>query len=311
MAAKRVLGTNNRGLKLIALVLGILVWLSINSYLTETKTIFVPVEVKPPKGYVATNVKPKSVTLELQGTKRALDTVTAGRIKGIHHTAKAKLDISFSEPFAARDFKLPEGVAVSGVEPDTVEFKLTKPFEHKLRVVANIKGVPAKGYEIIDAVPSPETVIVKGPEPELRAADFIYTKEIRLRGAAKTQVFKTRVAKTLRDGTPIECDDTIEVTVKIEPKRDTLSKFTAVPISVLLPPGTAKKVVLTPGTADLEITGPRKISDFEKEGMYLYIDLRRETKPFKNKQFPLQAKLAKGFTLRKLRKEVAATLSDK
>ena len=177
----------NPGLKIAALGLGTLLWITVSGQQVE-RSVLVQLQFR--------NVPP---SLEISGDPpRTVDVVVrgaAGLISRLEPTeVVATVDATDTRagtrvfPMAVDQITVPLGVEVKSVDPSTISLTLEKTASASAAVQATIDGQPAAGFEIADVEIEPKSVVVVGPESHLRQRHTALTESISVDGATATVV---------------------------------------------------------------------------------------------------------------------------
>jgi YbbR domain-containing protein len=177
----------NPGLKVAALGLGTLLWITVSGQQVE-RSVLVQLQFR--------NVPP---SLEISGDPpRTVDVVVrgaAGLISRLEPTEiVATVDATDTRPgtrvfpMAVDQITVPLGVEVKSVDPSTISLTLEKTGTDTAAVQATVDGQPASGFEIGDIEIEPKTVVIVGPESHLKERHTALTESISVEGATSTVV---------------------------------------------------------------------------------------------------------------------------
>jgi YbbR domain-containing protein len=185
----------NTGLKVLALLITGVLWLSIASRPVSQVALNGAIEFNLPESPPLTVSKYDTLTARvfLEGPRDALDTLRAGQL-----TVTA--DMSAVEPgFRVIPLKvdpvrngLPANVKVSEIEPPTIRVTVERMIETEVTITPRWEGEPPPGSEVIDWQIVPPTVKVAGAESQMRDINGVSTETVRL--TDKTGAFSEQVA---------------------------------------------------------------------------------------------------------------------
>ena len=185
------------GLKVVALALATLLWLSVAGEHVVERIIRVPLEFRniPPQLEVVGD-PPGAVDVRLRGSSAILSRLQAGEVVAV-------LDLGNARPgsrlFHIRtdEVRAPYGVEVTQVVPGTLGIEFEKSGRRVVPVVAPVEGDPAPGFVVGTVTPEPSTVEVVGPESRLKKLEHATTEPITV--TASTENVRDVVAVGVTD----------------------------------------------------------------------------------------------------------------
>ncbi len=216
------------GLKVLAVLLASLLWLTVAGEHIVERTLRVPLELQnvPTELEIVGN-PPMTVDVRVRGSSGLLNRMDPG-------DAVALLDLQGARPgsrlFDLRtdDVRGPYGVEIAQISPASIGLELERSGRRSVPVVPAVEGDPAPGYVLGKATALPSMVDVLGPESRLRDLASATTEPVSVAGqrANVTDVVTVGVADaSLR----LAESQTATVTVEVLPapvERD----FAGVPI---------------------------------------------------------------------------------
>lgn len=256
MSLLRGLLFDNLGLKLVALLLAVLIYLNVYTERPATMIVSFPIRlVDLADSLSLSGPAPAVVQAELRGTAKQLI-----RLRVAEPPVKVSLagvgTGRYERSLGPQDLPLPEGVELQVdrmVSPRTLELQVDRKVRRLLPVAARIEGVPASGvlwdgeYEL-----RPSRVTVVGPEAAVAALDSVRVAPVSVSGRRDTVVV-TGGAQSLPDWCAIE-PDRVETRVPLE--QGVMRRF---PVEVGPPQGGgAFKVV--PARVTAVVTAPRRLA---------------------------------------------------
>jgi len=207
--------THNLGLKIISLILATGLWFFVAGQSTVEVGFFVPLGFSNiPEDMVMTSAPTGEIAVRVRGPKLVINNLTPSKIT-------VGLDLSGAGEglnkyrVEADNIAVPTGVAVTGVKPNSVRFRLAKIIRRIVIVKARLRGAPPKGYKVAEVSITPQSVEAAGLKKNILKIRHFVTKPIDVRGLMESKVFKVNLdfgRKELRSVTP----DTIKVTVTIK-----------------------------------------------------------------------------------------------
>ncbi|HEX2639991.1 MAG TPA: CdaR family protein [Pyrinomonadaceae bacterium] len=180
------------GLKLIALVVTLALWLGVTGLSTPTtKRFTVPLSYSISNDIEITNTPIQEVDIVITGDKRKIDQINRSELSAL-------IDISELPPgdkvlqLTPENVRvtLPQGVKLDEVQPSRIAVRLETVEEKDIEVRPQLAGQPATGYEVYDTSVTPARVRVRGPASYVKTLDFVPTGEIDVNGASQDLVAK-------------------------------------------------------------------------------------------------------------------------
>jgi YbbR domain-containing protein len=191
---------NNRGavhfseslaLKAVSILLALILWVTILSLKSEEKKIRVPLQPLLPAGTQIINSIPSGIEFTLSGPRVWLNELEK-RVQPIQpdlrRTRDTTIGFSISEDLLG---ELPVGVKVLNYYPSQILIRLDEIGEKYILVKPNIRGAPAKGYEVVEVKAIPSKIAVSGPLSILESLEAVGTEELsvdNLRGSKDATV---------------------------------------------------------------------------------------------------------------------------
>jgi YbbR domain-containing protein len=185
------------GLKILAITLASLLWLTVAGEHVVERSLRVPLEFRNiPEALEIVGNTPDTVDVRLRGSSAVLSRVQPGEIVAVIDLSSAR---SGSRLFHIRndEVRAPFGVEVSQVVPATLALELEKSARRMVPVVPAVEGDPAPGFVVGRFVVDPPTVEIVGPDSHVRQVAEATTEPVSVKDA------KARV----RDGVTIGLAD--------------------------------------------------------------------------------------------------------
>lgn len=209
----------NTGLKVLALLITAVLWLSVASRpVNQIPFRDVPIELRnipeSPR-LVVSKYDTLSAQVYLTGPRDVLDTIRASELvvyadltniePGVR-VANLQLDMS----------RLPAGVTSQAVEPRSIRLTVEREVEREVPVVPRFEGEPPEGYEIINRNINPSTVHIVGAASHVRDITEVSTETVGLydRTAPFTEKVAIDIGSTnvnIRRGDPREAVLTLNI----------------------------------------------------------------------------------------------------
>jgi YbbR domain-containing protein len=206
----------NLPLKLLAVLLASVLWLTVAGEHVVERSLRVPLEYRNiPDALEIVGNAPDSVDVRVRGSSAVLSRVQAGEIVAVLDLATARTGSRLFH-IRADEVRAPYGVDVAQVVPTTLALELEKSARRRVPIVPAVEGDPAPGFVVGRVVADPPSVEIIGPDSRVRQIAQATTEPISVEDA------RTRV----RDGVTVGVVDpsvrlaqaqTAQVTVEIWP----------------------------------------------------------------------------------------------
>jgi YbbR domain-containing protein len=175
------------GLKILAIALASLLWLTVAGEHVVERSLRVPLEFRNiPEALEIVGNTPDSVDVRLRGASAVLSRLQPGEIVAVLDLSGARTG---SRLFHIRgdEIRAPFGVEVSQVVPATLALELEKSARRKVPVLPAIEGEPAPGFVVGRFAAEPATVEIVGPDSHVRQVAEATTEPVSVKDA-KTRV---------------------------------------------------------------------------------------------------------------------------
>jgi YbbR domain-containing protein len=247
---------DNLGLKLVALLLAVLVYLNVYTDRPATMLITFPIQLTDLADSLSLiGPAPAAVQVELRGRAKQLI-----RLRVTEPPVKVSLagvgPGRFERAFGLQDLPIPEGVELQVdrmVSPRVLELSVDRRAERAVPVAAKVEGVPANGVFWDGSLQMrPQTVTVRGPAAAIASLDSVRVRPVSIGGRRDT-VFASVAPEALPDWCTTE-PERVEVIVPLEP-----GVTRRIPVEVESPPAGSRYTV-TPGRVTAVISAPRRLA---------------------------------------------------
>jgi YbbR domain-containing protein len=209
------------GLKLLALVITLALWLAVTG---QNKPVTlrvsgVQLNFLRHEGLEISNELPSTIEVVLTGSPAKLDRIGPRDLV-------ATVDISDQKPGErivrlSRDrvqMDLPEGVTVQGFHPATLPIRLEPRVETQLDVEVKFEGTLPEGYELVSFTANPAKIRLRGPADRINALHKAATETVLLDGK-KESFDLANVAINIPDPKIDVLDPTVDIHVEIVEKK--------------------------------------------------------------------------------------------
>jgi YbbR domain-containing protein len=170
------------GLKVLAIALATLLWLTVAGEHVVERSLRVPLEFRNiPSELEIAGDPPATVDVRLRGSSALLGRLEPGEIVAV-------LDLSSARPgsrlFHIRndEVRAPFGVEVAQVVPSTLSLELERSASRMIPIVPAVQGDPAPGFVVGRITSEPATVLIVGPESRVRQLSGATTETINVDG---------------------------------------------------------------------------------------------------------------------------------
>jgi len=207
---------NDLGLKLLALVLSIGLWMSVVGEPVVDRGLDVPLGFENiPSALQVAGDPPDSVRVRVRGAMSIVNGLQAGDVVAVLDLAGERPgDRRLFDMFAGR-IRTPFGVEVTQVVPATITVALERMGAPRtVLVVPDIEGQPAEGFAVGRISTIPATVDVVGPGSLLDELAEALTEPVSVDGASERVQSLVTVGvadPVLRLQTPISAEVTVEI----------------------------------------------------------------------------------------------------
>lgn len=177
----RGLLVDNLSLKVTSLVIAMAIFWLVRGSEEAQRSVFVDVvAVTPPEtaSQMLTSDLPAKVRLTLRGSRSLLNTLRADSIPPVQvDLSNTSSDLYYFEPEA---FELPGGMEVLQVAPPTIPLTWSERGRRAVSVAAQLNGQLASGLMVAGTSVRPESLMVRGPAPQLSGLEQVLSTGINL-----------------------------------------------------------------------------------------------------------------------------------
>ncbi len=185
----------NTGLKVLALLITAVLWLSVASRPVRQITVHsVPIEFRglgEDLEPIVPEDTPVFVRVNLRGPRDVLDTIRASELTAVADLSGVEAGVRVIRLTLDRT-RLPASVEERGIEPGTIRVTLEPLIEREVPIEPRWEGSPPQGYEIYSSTINPSTVRIVGAASAVSGVARVSTETINLSG--RTEPFSTEVS---------------------------------------------------------------------------------------------------------------------
>ena len=259
------------GLKILAITLASVLWLTVAGEHVVERSLRVPLEFRNiPEALEIVGNPPDTVDVRLRGSSAVLSRVQPGEIVAVIDLSSAR---SGSRLFHIRndEVRSPFGVEVSQVVPSTLALELEKSAWRSVPVVPAIEGEPAPGFVVGRFVSEPAVVEIVGPDSHVRQVAEATTEPVSVKDA------KARV----RDGVTIGVADSSVRLVQAQNANVTVEIWPA-PVERRMPDvpvrwrnlGTGLRAQVSPQLVHVTVRGSKDpLAALRSDSIQAFVDL--------------------------------------
>ncbi|HEX4566812.1 MAG TPA: CdaR family protein [Vicinamibacterales bacterium] len=261
----------NLGLKVLAIALASLLWLTVAGQHIVERSLRVPLEFRNiPKSLEIVGNTPDTIDVRVRGSSAVLTRLQPGEIVAVLDVSGARTG---SRLFQVRpdEVRAPFGVEVTQVVPSTLSLELERSARRRVPINASVDGQPAPGFVIGTKTVEPSSVEVVGPESRVRQITEATTEPVSIKGA-RARIRDTVNVGVIDSAVHLALPQTAQVTIDIWPA-PVERRVADVPIRWRnLPPGLSAQ--LSPNLTNVTVRGTKELVDgLRPDGILAYVDL--------------------------------------
>jgi YbbR domain-containing protein len=259
------------GLKLVALGLAVLLWMTVAGEEMVERVMRVPLELQQfPSGLEITGDVPTTVDVRVRGGSGVLSRVGPGDVVAMLDLRTARRGQRLF-PVTPEQVRVPFGIQVVQILPSAVAMAFERSATRQVKVVPAVDGRPSPGYVVGPSTVDPVTVEIVGPESAVNRATEAMTEPVSVAGA-RTQV-REIVSIGMRDPTlRLKTPRLATVTVSIVPAPlERTLRHRPVRLRNLAPTLTAEA---NPTAVDVTVRGSREaLNRVAADDVFAYVEL--------------------------------------
>jgi len=263
---------SNIGVKLLALVVGIVIWFNAISQQEEERDFVVPLELANlADTLTVTGRVPPSVEIAVRASRRDLLLMEFRRAAVMLNMSNAGPG-RFTQRLSVSDIAFPPGVEpfrVRIVSPLLVDFDIEELATRRARVAVTLAG-SLPNDQLLGSVPEaePDWVLVTGPENLVRRLDRVPTEPVDLSKIKESGAREVKI-----DPPPLVAAQPDKVRIQIEISERSTRVLSNIPPTVLLDEPTFS-VEVVPKTLTLTLEGPKALlNSLSSKDVSILLDL--------------------------------------
>jgi YbbR domain-containing protein len=171
------------GLKILAIALASLLWLTVAGEHVVERSLRVPLEFRNiPEALEIVGNAPDSVDVRVRGSSAVLSRIQTGEIAAALDLSNARAG---SRLFHIRNdaIRAPFGIEVAQITPATLALELEKSARRHVPVIPATEGDPAPGFVVGRITANPATVEIVGPDSRVRQVAEATTEPVSVKDA--------------------------------------------------------------------------------------------------------------------------------
>jgi YbbR domain-containing protein len=259
------------GLKVVAIALATLMWLTVAGEHVVERSLRVPLAVRNLSGDLEiVGDLPDTVDVRIRGSSAVLSHLDPGDIVAMLDLTTARTGSRLFH-LRADEVRVPYGVEVEQVMPPTLSLELEKSSMRTIPIVPATDGDPAAGYVVGRISSEPSTVQVVGPESKVRQVAEATTEPVEVDG--KRERVRDVVTVGVADSS-VRLVQPQNATVVVEILQAPVEQeIGGVPVDVRNV-GRGLKATVTPLVTRVSMTGQREaLSSLRPEKIDAFVDL--------------------------------------
>lgn len=261
----------NFWLKILAVALASLLWLTVAGQHVVERSLRVPLEFRNvPKSLEIVGNTPDSIDVRVRGSSAVLTRLQPGEIVAVLDVSGARTGSRLFQ-IRADEVRAPFGVEVTQVVPSTLALELERSARRRVPISPAVDGQPAPGYVVGTKTVEPSSVEIIGPESRVRQIVEATTEPVPIKDA-RARVHDTVNVGVIDSAVRLAVPQTAQVTIDIWPA-PVERRLADVPIRWRnLPSGLSAQ--LTPNLTNVTVRGTRElVAALRPDAILAYVDL--------------------------------------
>ena len=261
----------NLGLKVLAIALASLLWLTVAGQHIVERSVRVPLEFRNiPQSLQIVGNTPDTIDVRVRGSSAVLTRLQPGEIVAVLDVSGARTGSRLFQ-VRADEVRAPFGVEVTQVVPSTLTLELERSASRKVPIMPAVDGQPAPGYVVGTKTVEPASVEIIGPESRVRQISEATTEPVSVKDA-RARVRDTVNVGVIDSSVRLAQPQTAQVTIDVWPA-PVERRVADVPIRWRnLPAGLSAQ--LSPNLTNVTVRGTRELVDgLRPDAILAYVDL--------------------------------------
>ena len=261
----------NLGLKVLAIALASLLWLTVAGQHIVERSLRVPLEFRNiPKSLEIVGNTPDTIDVRVRGSSAVLTRLQPGEIVAVLDVSGARTGSRLFQ-VRADEVRAPFGVEVTQVVPSTLALELERSARRNVPIKPAVDGQPAPGYVEGTKTVQPPSVEIIGPESRVRQIIEATTEPVSIKDA-RVRVRDTVNVGVIDSAVRLAQPQTAQVTIDIWPA-PVKRRLADVPIRWRnLPAGLSAQ--LSPNLTNVTVRGTSEfVGGLRPDAILAYVDL--------------------------------------
>lgn len=256
--------TNNRSLKLLAIVLAVLSYYAIRSETRFEVHYDIPLEVKVGEGIAILDQNPRTVDVTFRGSQEDLRRLDQKMIKAVVQPRASDPAGFESVSIDQGNIEGVSGVRVVRIKPSIVTLTFDYEDEKKVPVAKpETIGTPRIGKAEIEY--DPHFVNIRGPRQRLKDKKIVFTEQVNVDGCEES--FSKQVQILSSGDTWVSQIDPSEIMVKVNIVTESVSReWTNITVLALVEQGGGSNLTFKPETVNVSLHGRAEILESISNG---------------------------------------------
>lgn len=263
----------NKGLKLVALLLAIVSWYSIRKATSIEKWLKdVPLKIEVDEGWAILDSTANSVDVLFRGSQQDILALSAelAEVEVNMHGKAYRADTEVQ--LKPKDVRALGGARAVEIRPANLVLSLDQEGEDQVPVKVNVAAEPPVGYEVEKVICTPASVTIYGPRQRIKEIGSVETAPLDLQGRVRSFELRMPVLPPSdRWVARIEPAD-VKVSVTLV-ERSSKKVFEDLRIGALISPEWTEKVRIWPAKVKAVLSGRADLVEgLQKEDIRAYVD---------------------------------------
>lgn len=178
----------NPGMKFLALLIAIALWIVVAGEEESAETYTVPLDFTSlSRDRILSGDMPNAVQVRVRGSATVLRSLSADDLRIPIDVSRLRTGERAVEALSPGNVQgIPSGAAVTGITPEAIPLLVERRIQRTVHLQPRIEGSPAPGFTLADVELDPDYTVFEGPESELAPLSMTATEPILLDGRSQT-----------------------------------------------------------------------------------------------------------------------------
>ncbi len=265
---------NNKGAKLLALLLAVITWYAIQPSISfETIVSDVPVRVTVDSGWAVLEQSPGSAEVHFRGSREGIRDLPLQQLEVAVDMRGEAYEETITVPLELSDVNAPPAVRPFHIRPSELVLSVDQERGREVPVRPLIQGSPPEGYEVESVTTEPPTVTVSGPRQRLETIEAIRTVPIDMEGRLQSFNVRVDLVSPSRTWTARMDPERVEVQVVLT-ERAATATFEDLRIRTMTDAARQPAMDVTPTHVTVELVGRAELlNELTPRDIRVYVDL--------------------------------------